>query len=423
MVTVVQLKALQIFDSRGIPTIEATLTLSDGSKGVFKTPSGASTGKKEACELRDFGPEYKGRGVSKAIANIHGPIKNAVVEKSFNDIHDFDRVLIDLDGTFNKSNLGANALLAVSGAFFRAFCQSKKRCVFELFDKPTYTLPTPLINVLNGGAHADNGLDIQEFMLVPCGKTFKDSLRIAAECFYELKSILLSKGLSSGVGDEGGFAPRLKSNEEALKLLSQAVERAGYKLSRDVFFALDVAANEMYEDEKDQYRFEGGLMGREELLDWYKKLSANYPICSIEDPFYEEDYQGFIDLTKQCGDGMQIVGDDLFVTNKKYIEAGVKDHWANAVLIKMNQVGTISETMDAVSFAKRHHFNTIASHRSGETEDTTLADLALLLECSQIKTGSMARSERLAKYNRLLSIENDLAGRALYLGNQAFSNR
>jgi enolase len=417
MVTVSSIRARQVFDSRGYPTVEAEVNLSGGGHGRFITPSGASVGKKEALELRDNDKtNFLGKGVNKAIANIRGDIAQAIVGKSFASIEALDNCLIELDGTLNKSHLGANAILSVSGAFFRALSDKSGQPLYEALDhQGPYLLPIPLVNVINGGAHANNGIDIQEFMLVPVGAlNFSGAMRMVAETFYALKMILQTSGFSTAVGDEGGFAPALKSNEHALDLLEQAVSKAGFNLGRDIAFALDVAANELYDESQKTYRMNGDTFDREQLLLWYESLTKRYPICSIEDPFAEDDTAGFALMTKKIGSNVQVVGDDLFVTNEQYIRMGIENRYANAVLIKINQIGTISEAISATKLTKSAGLGAIISHRSGDTEDTTIADLAVRTGAGQIKTGSMSRSERVAKYNRLLRIEEELGSRAQF---------
>lgn len=400
--------ARQVFDSRGIPTVEVELSLKSGACGRFITPSGASVGKNEALELRDGDTtRFLGRGVEKALRHVREDIARALCGSKFSSQKDLDDTLIALDGTPNKSRLGANAVLAVSGAFFHAHAEEENRPLYQGSD--SCSLPTPLVNVINGGAHANNGLDIQEFMIVPTGvATFSDAMRVVAETFYALKAILQKSGFSTAVGDEGGFAPKLSSNEHALDLLMAAVEKAGYTPGADVKFALDVAANEMYVATDALYRLNGQKVSREQLLLWYETICSRYPICSIEDPFQEDDVKSFQALVATLGKKIQVVGDDLFVTNKQYIQRGIEHRYANAVLIKMNQIGTITETMEATAMAKSAGFNAIMSHRSGDSEDTTIADLAVKTAASQIKTGSLSRSERVAKYNRLLRIEEAL---------------
>lgn len=408
----------QVFDSRGIPTIEADVYLQSGHWGRFITPSGASVGKKEALELRDGDKNFfRGKGVLKALLNIDKIIKEAVLGKSFDSIDELDQCLIKLDGTQNKSELGANAILAVSGAFFHALAQQENRPLYRDNNntKDSHVLPMPLVNIINGGAHANNGLAIQEFMIVPIGaRRFSEAMRMLAEVFQTLKIILHKSHMSTAVGDEGGFAPNLSSSYDALLLLQKAVEQAGYSLGKDIAFALDVAASEIYDESLQTYAMDGKNLKREELLSYYKNLTENFPIVSIEDPFAEDDTEGFSLMTRQLGERIQIVGDDLFVTNERFIRQGIENHYANAVLIKINQIGTISEAIKATRLAQHANFKAIISHRSGDTEDTTIADLAVLLNAGQIKTGSMSRSERLAKYNRLLRIEEELGSHARF---------
>jgi enolase len=417
MPTIMSLKARQLFDSRGIPTIEAEIRLDNGGHASFITPSGASCGSKEALELRDNNPhEFAGKGVQKALGHIRTIINEALLHKEFNNQEELDNLLIDLDGTSNKKRLGANALLAVSGAFFRASAHGLRRPLYEIFihNRP-FILPMPLVNIINGGAHANNNLDIQEFMLVPIGASrFDQSLRFCAEVFYVLKELIAKKNLSTAVGDEGGFAPLLRCNEEALDFLCEAVLKAGFKLGKDIAFALDVAATEIFNKEKNIYIIQKEELALDDMISWYKNLTTNYPICSLEDPFAEDDFEAFALITKILGEHIQIVGDDLFVTNINYIKNGIENSYANAVLIKMNQVGTISETLSAVELTQKAGLKAIISHRSGESEDTTIADLAVLTRAGQIKTGSMSRSERLAKYNQLLRIEEELGAKALF---------
>lgn len=412
MTKIVDIKARQVFDSRGYPTVEADVLLESKALGRFITPAGASVGKKEAIELRDNDmSRFAGRGVLKAIANIHGEISRAVKNRSLIEQRDLDHILIELDGTPNKSRLGANAILCVSGAFFHALANERQIALYRsIKDSSPFRLPRPLVNIINGGVHANNKLDIQEFMITPNTNNFSEGMRMVAETFYALKSILQAAGFSTSVGDEGGFAPALASNEQALDLLATAVNKAGLQLYKDINFALDVAASELFDENQEKYRLNGHNYGRQELLDWYERICQQYPIVSIEDPFHEEDIEGFSAITKHLGGRIQIVGDDLFVTNEKYIRPGIDNHYANAVLIKMNQIGTITETIAATKLTMNAGFNAIISHRSGDSEDTTIADLAVLTRCGQIKTGSVSRSERTAKYNRLLRIEEELHG-------------
>lgn len=408
--------AREILDSRGNPTIEVDVLLANGAMGRYGVPSGASTGAHEAVELRDGGKRYLGKGVEKAVQHVNETISQEIMGLNAADQVTLDRVLREIDGTPNKANLGANAILGVSLAAAKAAAQSTGLQLYRYVGGTNAArLPVPLMNVLNGGAHADNGLDIQEFMLVPVvGGTFKESLRAGAEIFHTLKKILNKKGLSTGVGDEGGFAPRLKNNREALELVMEAIEGAGYKAGQDVFLALDVAATELYEGGK--YRWEGSQITSAELGKIYSSWAQAFPLVSIEDGFSEDDWDGWKSYMTIEGSKMQVVGDDLFVTNTERIARGIKEKAANALLVKVNQIGTLTETCDAVSMAQRAGFRTIMSHRSGETEDNTIADLAVALGCHQIKTGSLCRGERTAKYNQLLRIEEDLGENAHYWG-------
>lgn len=417
MPKIIDLSARQVFDSRGTPTIEAEIKLDNGGHGCFITPSGASCGSKEALELRDGDhKKYAGKGVSLAISHVRGEIAKALIDNNFNSQSELDQKLITLDDTKNKSRLGANAILAVSGAFFRALADGEHKPLYaSIRREEPYVMPMPLVNVINGGAHANNGLDIQEFMLVPVGaKSFSESLRFCAEVFYILKSHLAKLGFSTAVGDEGGFAPLLTSNEQALDILGEAVIKSGYKIGVDIAFALDVAATELFNTQSKRYEINKRKLEREELVNWYEKLVKDYSIGSIEDPFHEDDYDGFKALMTRIGAHTQIVGDDLFVTNEEYIKLGIEHKYANAVLIKMNQIGTISETLKAVELTQKSGLKAVISHRSGESEDTTIADLAVLTRAGQIKCGSMSRGERIAKYNRLLRIEEELGAQAIF---------
>jgi enolase len=409
--------ARQVFDSRGTPTLEADVTLEGGFLGRFSVPSGASTGMKEALELRDNEAAFFGKGVKKALSHIQGEISQKLLNKDFAKLEELDQLLIDLDATENKSRLGANAILAVSGAFFKALSLSQNRPLYDSLLHKKAVLPMPLINVINGGVHANNGLNIQEFMVVPLSATsFARAMQMASELFMTLRRLLASKGHSVAVGDEGGFAPRLKSHEEALDLLCASVEQSGYRLGDDFAFALDAAANEFFDSKNNYYIFAAEKFSSEELSNWYKNICIKYPLVSIEDPFHEEDKLAFKYLTKELGKKVQIVGDDLCVTNEKFILPALKEKAINAVLIKMNQVGTVSETLRAIKLTEELGARAIISHRSGETEDTTIADLVVLTGAGQIKSGSMSRSERVAKYNRLLRIEEELGERAQFLG-------
>ena len=405
------LRALEILDSRGNPTLMVKCVLEDGSVGVARVPSGASTGKNEAVELRDGDKRYKGKGVLNALRNVEDEIAKALVGKdAYNQIA-VDRLLINLDGTPHKSRLGANAILGVSLAVAHAAANSLKIPLYRyLGGVAAKTLPVPLMNFINGGKHADNNLDIQEFMITPKGiKRFKDRVRAGSEIYHTLKGILKGRGLNTGLGDEGGFAPNLHSHREALDLLVEAIEKAGYKLGHEIYLSLDVAASELYDAEGEVYRFEGREMGREELLRVYEDYINSYPIVSIEDPFSEEDPEGWRLITREFGHRIMIVGDDLYTTDPKMIAKGIEEGYSNAVLIKPNQIGTLTETLEAVEITHKAGWKSVISHRSGETEDTTIADLAVATNSGWIKTGAVARGERTAKYNRLLEIEEELS--------------
>ena len=412
--------AREILDSRGNPTVEVEVRLDDKSMARAAVPSGASTGAFEAAELRDGGKRYLGKGVEGAVKNIVEKIAPVVLGLNALDQKIIDEKMIALDGSKNKSNLGANAILGVSLAVARAAAASTGQSLFKYLGKAeAKTLPVPMMNILNGGAHADTNVDIQEFMVAPIGAaTFKESLRWGAEIYHSLKSVLKSKGLATSIGDEGGFAPDLASNRAALDLILQAIESAGFKAGSDIGLAMDVAATEFFENGK--YKFEGKELTAEQMITYYRELVAAYPLLSIEDPLDEDDWDGWANLTAKLGDKIQIVGDDLFVTNPERLQRGIESKSANALLVKVNQIGTLSETIAAVTLAHNNNFKSMMSHRSGETEDTTIADLAVALNCGQIKTGAPARSERVAKYNQLLRIEEELATAAVYAGRTAF---
>ena len=397
----------EVLDSRGNPTVEVEVVLEDGVKAIALVPSGASTGIKEALELRDGDNRYLGKGVLKAVNNVNTVIKERLVGENVFEQQKIDNIMLELDGTVNKSKLGANAILGVSMACLKAAAKESNKELYEYIGTE-YSLPRPMMNILNGGAHADNNLDFQEYMIIPINPKFSEALRIGAEVFHTLKSILKSRGLATSVGDEGGFAPNLDNNKEGLDLIVEAITKAGYTPGKDVCIGLDVASSEFYEDGKYDLKGENRVLSTDELIDYYVELINKYPIISIEDPFSEVDWEGFTKFTKLVGDKVQIVGDDLFVTNKKELQKGIDLKAGNAILIKVNQVGTITETLDAINLAKANGYKTIISHRSGETEDTTIADLAVGLNLGQIKTGSLSRSERIAKYNRLLRIEEQL---------------
>ncbi|OHQ56274.1 phosphopyruvate hydratase [Corynebacterium sp. HMSC070H05] len=420
MADIMHIFAREILDSRGNPTVEVEALLSDGSHGQAAVPSGASTGEHEAHELRDGDDRYDGKGVLKAVENVNETIADALIAFEADDQRLIDNTMIELDGTDNKKNLGANAMLGVSMAVAKAAAEAAELPLFRYIGGPNaHTLPVPMMNILNGGAHADSGVDVQEFMIAPIGaETFAEALRMGTEVYHALKSVIKSKGLSTGLGDEGGFAPSVESTKAALDLIVEAIEKAGYKLGSDIALALDVASSEFFEN--GTYNFEGGQHSAEEMIQVYADLVEQYPIVSIEDPLDENDWDGYVALTEKLGDKVQIVGDDLFVTNPKRLAEGIEKGAANALLVKVNQIGTLTETFDAVELAHRNGFRTMMSHRSGETEDTTIADLAVALSCGQIKTGAPARSERVAKYNQLLRIEQVLGSAAVYAGRDAF---
>ena len=412
--------AREILDSRGNPTVEVEVRLEDKSIGRAAVPSGASTGAFEAAELRDGGSRYLGKGVETAVKNVALKIAPAVIGMNADDQRSLDEKMIALDGTKNKSSLGANAILGVSLATARAAALSSNQSLFKyLGGEAARTLPVPMMNILNGGAHADTNVDIQEFMIAPIGaQSFKESLRWGAEIYHSLKSVLKKKGLATSIGDEGGFAPNLESNRAALDLILVAIENAGFKAGTQIALAMDVAATEFFEDGK--YKFEGKLLTSEQMIAYYSELVSAYPLVSIEDPLDEDDWSGWAKLTAELGEKIQIVGDDLFVTNIERLTKGIESKTANALLVKVNQIGSLTETVDAVNLAHKNNYKSMMSHRSGETEDTTIADLAVALNCGQIKTGAPARSERVAKYNQLLRIEEELAVGAIYAGRSAF---
>jgi enolase len=415
------IKSREIIDSRGNPTVEVDIVLDDGSIGRAAVPSGASTGAHEAHELRDGDKKrYLGKGVKQAVANALAA-KAVLVGKDVSDQRGLDQALLDWDGSTNKSKYGANALLGLSLAAAKANAISQKKSLFSSLSGATAVrLPVPLMNVLNGGAHANNGLDVQEFMIAPVlGGSFSEALRAGCEIFHTLKKIIDAKGFSTAVGDEGGFAPRITSNKEALVLLMEAIEKAGYKPGDEIKLALDVASTELFAE--GQYRWEGRQISSSELADIYMSWSKEFPIISIEDGFAEDDWEGWINMTAKTGGRLQLVGDDLFVTNPKRLAEGIERKAANALLVKVNQIGTLSETREAVSMAQKASYKTVMSHRSGETEDSTIADLAVALNCEQIKTGSLCRGERTAKYNQLLRIEEELGNRAEFWGAKAFN--
>lgn len=414
------LLAREILDSRGNPTVEVEVILDDGITARAAVPSGASTGAFEAAELRDGEDRYQGKGVQRAVAHVVNEIALAVEGFDATEQREIDQAMIDLDGTENKSKLGANAILGVSLAVARAAAESADLSFFRYIGGPTAaTLPVPMMNILNGGAHADTNVDIQEFMIAPIGAPdFSEALRSGAEIYHNLKAVLKKRGLATSIGDEGGFAPNLDSNRAALDLILEAIEKSGYVAGRDVALALDVAATEFFSN--GSYEFEGKKLSSSEMIAYYSDLVAAYPLVSIEDPLAEDDWDGWNSMTQKLGSKVQLVGDDLFVTNPKRLARGIESQTANAMLVKVNQIGTLTETLDAVAMAHRAGYKTMMSHRSGETEDTTIADLAVGCESGQIKTGAPARSERVAKYNQLLRIEAELGESAIYAGRGAF---
>lgn len=408
MMKIKDIKAREVLDSRGNPTVEVDVILENGILGRAIVPSGASTGSREALELRDNDDRYMGKGVLKAVNNVNTVIREKLISMDASDQALIDKTLIALDGTENKSNLGANATLGVSMAVLKAASLASGKPLYRYIGNGT-TLPRPMMNILNGGAHADNNLDFQEFMIIPNAYTFKERLRIGSEVFHTLKKILKEKGYNTNVGDEGGFAPNLKSNREALELIVEAIKKANYTPGVDVNIGLDVAASEFYEDGMYNLKGENRKLTVDQLIDFYKELCRAYPIISIEDPVDENDWNGFIKITKELGDKIQLVGDDLFVTNKKYLQYAIDNQAGNAILLKVNQIGTITETLETIELAKKNNYKTIISHRSGETEDTIIADLAVGLDLGQIKTGSLSRTDRICKYNQLLRIEEELS--------------
>jgi enolase len=418
--TIKSISAREILDSRGNPTVEVDVSLADGSQGRAAVPSGASTGAFEAVELRDGGSRYLGKGVATAVSNIKKIIAPALIGKNPFEQRFIDKTMLELDGTANKSKLGANAILGVSLAVAKAASNSKQLPFYSYIGGESASLlPVPMMNILNGGAHADTNVDIQEFMIAPIGAdSFSESLRWGAEIYHSLKSVLKKRGLATSIGDEGGFAPNLESNRAALDLIAEAVSKAGYKLGSQIALAMDVAATEFHESGR--YNFEGKSLSAEEMINYYKELVDSYPLVSIEDPLSEDDWGGWASITTALGERVQLVGDDLFVTNPTRLARGIEAKTANALLVKVNQIGTLTETLDAVEMAHKAGYKSMMSHRSGETEDTTIADLAVAASCGQIKTGAPARSERVAKYNQLLRIEEELGQRAKYAGRSAF---
>ncbi|MGE5456213.1 MAG: phosphopyruvate hydratase [Ignavibacteriales bacterium] len=397
----------EILDSRGNPTVEVDVILENGILGRASVPSGASTGEREALELRDGGNRYMGKGVQKAVNNVNTVLRDNLIGFDVLDQKGLDYKMIELDGTETKSNLGANAILGVSMAALKAAALYKGVPLYRYVGDGK-TLPVPMMNIINGGAHGDNNLDFQEFMIIPQASTIKDRVRIGSEVFHNLKKVLKGKGYNTNVGDEGGFAPNLKSNREALDLICEAIKLAGYELRKDVCIGLDVAASEFYKEGKYVLAGENKSLTTEELINFYEELVEDYPIISIEDGVDENDWEGFSLLTERMGDKIQLVGDDLFVTNIKCLQKGIDNHAGNAILLKVNQIGTITETIETIALAKKHNYKTVISHRSGETEDTTIADLAVGLDLGQIKTGSLSRTDRVCKYNQLIRIEEDV---------------
>ena len=411
--------AREILDSRGNPTVECDVELFDGSLGRASVPSGASTGIHEALELRDGDKgRYLGKGVKKAIQNINTLVKNNVINREFEDYRSFDENLLALDATENKSNIGANATLAASLGFAKSLANHSSKNFFSYINETQdFLLPVPMMNIINGGSHADNDVDIQEFMIAPVGApTFSEALRYGCEIFHSLKSILKSKDLNTNVGDEGGFAPNVSSSAEVIEIILSAVEKVGLKINNDILLSLDVASTEFYQNNRYELKGEGKSLSSDEMVDYLESLSNNYPIYSIEDGMSEDDWEGWIHLTKKIGSKIQLVGDDLFVTNIKRLKTGIEKKAANAILVKLNQIGTLTETIDAINLGKKHNYSSIISHRSGETEDTTIADLSVAVSAGQIKTGSLSRTDRTAKYNQLLRIEEIIGSNAKFAG-------
>ena len=407
---ITNVKAREILDSRGNPTVEVDVTLENGIKARAAVPSGASTGEREAIEMRDGDKtRFNGKGVLNAVNNVNEKIRPVVIGMDVFNQEAIDSVMLKLDGTKTKSNLGANAILGVSMACLKAAAMAKNLPLYKYVGDGK-TLPVPMMNIINGGAHADNKLDFQEFMIIPQRNTIHERVRVGAEVFHSLKKVLNEKGLSTGVGDEGGFAPDLNSNTEGFELIMEAIKKAGYEPGKDVKLAIDVAASEFYENGKYNLAGEGRSLTTDELIDFYEDLVNKYPIISIEDPVDENDWEGFTKITERLGDRIQLVGDDLFVTNKECLQQGIDNHAGNAILLKVNQIGTITETLETIKLAKENGYKTIISHRSGETEDTTIADLAVGLDLGQIKTGSMSRTDRICKYNQLMRIEEEIVG-------------
>ena len=424
MTEIQAVRGRQVLDSRGNPTVEVDVTLVSGATGRAIVPSGASTGKFEAVELRDNATIWLGKGVQQAVDNVNEEIAQAIVGQEIEDQSHIDQIMIDLDGTDNKRRLGANAILGVSLAAAKASAANQDIPLYRLINSTAQILPVPMLNVLNGGEHADNNIDLQEFMFMPIGApSFSEALRWGVECYHVLKGVLRERGLSTAVGDEGGFAPNLKSNEEAAQLLVEAIEKAGFIPGTDISLALDVASTEFFEENLYVLKGENRQLSPKEMIQYLTGLANNYPIVSIEDGMAEDDWEGWEGLTSEIGHRVQLVGDDLFVTNSERLQRGIDACVANSILVKVNQIGTLTETLDAVELAKSNGYTAVMSHRSGETEDTTIADLAVATNCGQIKTGAPARSDRVAKYNQLLRIESELGKDAVYLGAETFNKK
>jgi len=419
-----QIIAREILDSRGNPTVEADVILESGVRGRAAVPSGASTGTREAIELRDDDKSrYLGKGVQKAVANVNGEIQQALIGIDCREQQTIDEIMLKLDGTENKGRLGANALLAVSLASAHAAAAFEKKDLFDYLGTGKFVLPVPMMNIINGGSHADNSVDMQEFMILPVGApSFKEALRYGTEVFHTLKSVLAARGMSTAVGDEGGFAPNLSSNEEAIEVILEAIEKAGFTPGKDVYLGLDVASSEFYKDGQYNLASEGRKLSAEDMVDYLADWCDKYPIITIEDGLDEGDWAGWAKLTERLGDKVQLVGDDLFVTNTKIFKQGIDKNIANSILIKFNQIGTLTETLNAIKMAHDSGYTAVVSHRSGETEDSTIADLCVATATGQIKTGSLSRSDRVAKYNQLLRIEETLGDKAVYAGKSAFKH-
>ena len=411
MTKIKDIKAREILDSRGNPTVEVDVILENGIMARASVPSGASTGSREAIELRDKEDRYNGLGVLKAVGNVNGAIRDLLIGFNVENQEEIDKAMIDLDGTSNKAKLGANAILGVSMACLKAAAMASGLKLHEYVAKrynSSMSLPRPMMNILNGGAHADNSLDFQEYMIIPIRDSIKERVRVGSEVFHALKKVLNERGLSTGVGDEGGFAPNLSSNKEGFDLIIEAIKNAGYVPGKDVFLGIDVAASEFYSDGVYNLKGEGRSLTTDELINYYEELTTKYPIISIEDPVDENDWDGFTKITEKLGSKIQLVGDDLFVTNKECLQKGIELKAGNAILLKVNQIGTITETLETIELARAYNYKTIISHRSGETEDTTIAHLAVGLNLGQIKTGSISRTDRICKYNELIRIEEEL---------------